>query len=321
MKKKIQNAKEYILRLPLISKIIFWSKTYAPPGFGRVPLYHVILFILKEAKEDKLTTRANSVAYSLFLAIFPGILFLFTLLPLIPIVQDYTSMLDRNSQNLLPATTHDYLFGIIRDITSIKREGLLSLGVFLALFFSSNGMLTLMSGFDKSYEYTFLRRSYIKKRLIALALTLVLSLLFIVVLVVLVLGDQILQWVDNQFNIPVTLLFLTSTLLRWILGISVIYTGISLIYRYGPSMHRRTQFINLGAMMATFLFIGVTFIFSFAINKFGRYNELYGSIGALIVTMVWFQINAFILLVGFELNASIAVNKDILFPEKNINPL
>lgn len=316
MKRKIRNAREYIEGLPLVSKLIFWSKNYAPPGFGRVPLYHVILFILKEAKEDKLTTRANSVAYSLFLAIFPGILFLFTLLPLIPIVQDYTLMLDKNSQNLLPASTHDYLFGIIKDITSIKREGLLSLGVFLALFFSSNGMLTLMYGFDKSYENTFLYRSYLKKRLIALALTLVLILLFIIVLVVLVLGDQILQWIDNSFNIPVTLLFLTSTLFRWVLGIALIYTGISLIYRYGPSMYRKTRFINLGAIMATFLFIGITFIFSFAINKFGRYNELYGSLGALIVTMVWFQINAFILLVGFELNASIAVNKDLLFPEQ-----
>jgi len=316
LKRKIRNAREYIEGLPLVSKLIFWSKNYAPPGFGRVPLYHVILFILKEAKEDKLTTRANSVAYSLFLAIFPGILFLFTLLPLIPIVQDYTLMLDKNSQNLLPASTHDYLFGIIKDITSIKREGLLSLGVFLALFFSSNGMLTLMYGFDKSYENTFLYRSYLKKRLIALALTLVLILLFIIVLVVLVLGDQILQWIDNSFNIPVTLLFLTSTLFRWVLGIALIYTGISLIYRYGPSMYRKTRFINLGAIMATFLFIGITFIFSFAINKFGRYNELYGSLGALIVTMVWFQINAFILLVGFELNASIAVNKDLLFPEQ-----
>lgn len=316
MKRKIRNAREYIKNLPLISKIVFWSKNYTPPGFGRVPLYHVILFILKEAKEDKLTTRANSVAYSLFLAIFPGILFMFTLLPLIPIVQDYTLMLDKNSQNLLPSSTHDYLFGIIRDITSIKREGLLSLGAFLALFFSSNGMLTLMSGFDKSYENTFSRRSYIKKRLIALALTLVLSLLFIVVLLVLVLGDQILHWIDSRFNIPVTLLFLTSSMFRWILGITVIYTGISLIYRYGPSMYRKTSFVNLGAIMATFLFIAITFMFSFAINKFGRYNELYGSIGALIVTMVWFQINAFILLVGFELNASIAVNKDLLFPEK-----
>jgi membrane protein len=292
---------------PVIKKAISWSKLYYPPGFSKVSLYDTISFVINETRKGNLTTRANSIAYSLFLSIFPAIIFLFTLLPLFPVVQDYTEMLSKQLQGVIPKNAHDYIFSVITDITSIKRDGLLSLGALLALYFSSNGMLTLMSGFDKAYKETFKHRSWMASRLMAIVLTIILFILLIVTLVLMVLEGRAIGYLRDVYKISETIL-LSVSLLNWVFALFMVFTGISLIYTLGPSMHRRIPFFNVGSIMATLLSVGASFCFSFFINNFGRYNEVYGSIGALIVTMIWLQFNSFILLLGFELNASISIH-------------
>lgn len=279
---------------------------YSPPGFGGITVYEVITFIIKELRKDNITTRANSVSFSLFLSVFPAIIFIFTLLPMIPVVHNYTVLLSDQLRGVIPQTAHDYIFSIINDITSIKRGGLLSLGAVLAMFFSSNGMLTLMYGFDKAYDDTFKPRPWWRARLIALGLTIVLFLLLIISLVITVTETKIIEYLKVQFLMPAALLHVV-TVVHWIVSIALIYTGISLIYTFGPSMYRRMRFINVGSVVATILTLFASLGFSYFINNFGRYNEIYGSIGALMVMMVWIQFNTFILLVGFELNASLAV--------------
>ncbi|MBK9257740.1 MAG: YihY/virulence factor BrkB family protein [Saprospiraceae bacterium] len=311
MKKYLRLLKYKINTSPLLSKLIRWSKVYSPPGFGGVPVYSVLKFIIDEANKDNITNRANSVAYSIFLAIFPAIIFLFTLLPLMPFVQDYTQMFSDYLYGMIPLDAHTYLMGVITDITSRKREGLLSLGVFLALLFSSNGMLTLMSGFDKSYHITFRTRSYFWKRLVALNLTLVLTFLLIVSFFIIILGDNLFYWLYKTFELPETTMVVLK-FIQWFVAVALVYTGVSIIYRYGPSMYKKFKFINIGSIIATTLFLISSIAFSYFINNFGRYNEIYGSIGALIVILIWLQINAFIILVGFELNASVAVHKDLM---------
>lgn len=307
-------------KLPVLKQLIEWSKAYVPPGFSGVPVYYVAKFIYEEAIKDNLTMRANSIAFSLFIAIFPSIIFLFTLLPHIPIVQDYVLIIDRNLRNILPRDAHAYISQVIADITSIKRSGLLSLGFFLSLFFASNGVITLMAGFDKSYNEVFAYRSLLKKRLIALGLTSVLFLLFIVVIAMVVISTSLLNWIQSHYVLSDWALLLYSNTFRYTLGFFLIYTGISLIYQYGPSLHRKFPFFNVGAITSTFLFVAGTWLFSFFINNFGKYNEIYGSIGALIVVMIWLQVTSFILLVGFELNASIAVVKrNLLEDQMNTN--
>lgn len=292
--------------LPFIKTIIQWSKSYSPPGFGGITIYSVLSFVIQEIKQDNVSTRANSVAFSLFLSIFPAIIFLFTLLPMFPVVQDYTLMLSQQLEGVIPENAHNYIFSIIYDITSIKRDGLLSLGAVLALFFSSNGMLTLMQGFDKSFNEVYKTRPWWKSRLIALALTTILLLLLVVSLIITIVEGKIINWIRTEFNFPESLLSLAS-FFNWFVSILLIYTGISLIFTFGPSMYRRINFINIGAIMATIFTLLASLGFSYFINNFGRYNEIYGSIGALIVIMVWFQFNSLILLVGFELNSSLVV--------------
>src|SRR5690606_2339274 len=147
-------------------------------------------------------------------------------------------------------------------------------------------------------------------------LTFVLSMLFIIVISMVIVSKSVLDWITAKYIINDWILLIFSQFIRVVLGISLIYTGISLIYQYGPSLYRKFPFFNIGAITSTILFIFGTWLFSFFINNFGKYNEIYGSIGALIVVMLWFQFSSFILLVGFELNASIVVVKQRMLEDK-----
>ena len=318
MIKRKQNLEEIFFNVPFVKKIIKWSKGYSPPGFSGVTLHEALVFVIKETQKDSITTRANSISFSLFLSIFPAIIFFFTLLPLFPIVKDYTNMLNVELRGVLPKSAHEYIFSIVDDITSIKRDGLLSLGALFALFFSSNGMLTLMSGFDKVYNDTFKDRHWVHSRIIAIGLTVVLSLLLIVSLILLVMEGKVVEYLRDSLHVSDSLL-VSFSVFNWMFAIFMVYTGITIIYAYGPSMHRRISFINVGAITATVFSLLTSLGFSFFINNFGRYNELYGSIGALIVIMIWIQFNSFIILAGFELNASLAIHKTIRYKKQKIN--
>lgn len=227
-----------------------------------------------------------------------------------PFSDYYESVIVNALQEALPTNAAVYINDIIRGVTSKMRGGLLSVGFFFSVLFASNGMLNLMFGFDKSYDKTFKKRTYIKKNAIAIVLTFLLLLLFLVSVLLIIAGDYLLGFVFNSLGGVDGEIFFTA--LRWLLAILLIYSGITVIYRYGPSMKRRIAFINPGAILATGLSLLTSVLFSFFINNFGRYNEVYGSIGALIIVMVWLQFNAYILLIGFEFNASIAVNRDLL---------
>lgn len=280
---------------------------------------------------DNITTRANSVAFSLFLAIFPFIIFLFTLLPYLFAPDDFAAFLSRilplsgdlpssgsymdilsdYLATVLPTNANQYLLGIIEGIVGIKREGLLSLGFFLAIFFASSGMLTIMYGFDKSYEESFKNRGYFRKRMVAVSLTVLLSVLFIASFMLLIIGNIILAYISERWGLSDSSIWVIS-MIKSLVAIMLLYTGITIIYKYGPSLRKRIPFINPGSILATILSILTSFAFSYFINNFGRYNELYGSIGALIVIMLWLQFNAFVILIGYELIASIAVNRDLI---------
>ena len=167
-----------------------------------------------------------------------------------------------------------------------------------------------MHGFEKSHENVFIRRSVIHKRLLAINLTGLIGFLLIASVLLIILGNSILGLLLNYIESDT----FTSVLLyslRWIIISFILYTGISLIYRYGAPTKKRFRFFSPGASIATILTILSSIIFAFYIDNFGMYNKLYGTIGSIIVLMLWIQINAFILLVGFELNASIAVNKNL----------
>ena len=297
-----------LVRISIIRKFLRICKKYSLPGFSGVPVYDVISFIYQEAMRDDIVTRANSVAFSFFISLFPSIIFLFTLLPLLPITADYVSIFENSTMDFLPSQAHQYLWETIAGVASIKRGGLQSVSFFFAIVFSSSGMLALMYGFNKSYERVFKHRSYVKNRLVAIFLTSLIGSIFLISAILIIFGKPVLEFLLDKLNLTgySATVFQIS---KWIFALALVYIGITLIYRYGSAMREKIKWMNTGAILATILSILSSMIFSFFINNFGQYNEIYGSIGALLVLLLWIQINAFVVLVGFELNASIAVNK------------
>ena len=308
--KKTFEFKKYILSFRLFRKILRWAKNKSFPGFDGVPLYDALSFVYKESMKDDISTRANSMAFSFFIALFPAIIFLFSLLPLLPFSDDYAIMIQGSLENVLPQQAKIWLFSTIDDLVSIPRGGFLSLGVILTLIFSSNGILAMMRGFEKSYPNTFVERGFIKRRFVSLQITVLIFFLMVISLVLIILGKTILNQLINVVHIDEFARYFFSGL-RWIVVVLIMYSVISSIYRYGPSTRKRFKFVSPGASIATLLVLISSIAFSFFVNNFGRYNEIYGSIGALIVILIWIQFNCFILLIGFELNASIAVNRDL----------
>ncbi len=295
-----------------LKQLIIWSKTVSFPGFSEIPLYDVGHFIYEELKKDDIVTRSNSVAFSFFLSIFPFIIFVLPLLSLTPWAIEYMDSLENSMNDVFPVSAKQYFLEIIN---SIKLEGSSQLRIVSLVFsalFASSGMLTLMYGFDKSYEDSFKHRNYLRKRLVALNLTFLLVGIFLVSLVLIVLGQQFVHQLIEIFHMSAIQVVL-FTVLKWIIVFILFYIVITVIYRYGPSTFRPLKLINPGATFATVFAILASVGFSYFINNFGRYNEIYGSIGALIVILLWLQINAFIILAGFELNASIIVNRDLIY--------
>lgn len=292
----------------LLDQILGYSKKIVLPGFGGVALYDIIDLIYQEMLRDNITTRANSVAFSIFIAMFPFLIFLFTLIPFIQLPIDYFQTISDYIHGALPHEAADYIMNIIKGLVEIERGGLQSFSILLSIFFASSGVLTLMYGFDKSTHEAFKERSYLQMRWVAFWLTIVMTLLFVSSFVLLVLGNTILTYISGILDLNDGLIPIIA-IGKWLVGIFLVYTGVSIIYRYGPSYKKKIRFYNTGGLLATLMAVIISVGFSYFVDNFGRYNEIYGSIGALIVLLLWIQFVAFAILIGFELNASIVVNR------------
>jgi membrane protein len=306
LKRKIKLR---FLKYQKVRDTVRWAKTTSFEAFKGVPVYDILVFVINEAKKDDIIVRANAIAYSFFLALFPSLIFLITILPYVTFV-DLTELLFDFMQQFIPQTAENFLFQTMEDLLTIPREGLLSLGALLAIFFSSNGMLALMDGFEKSYESAFRFRSFWKKRIIALQLTVIFGLGLFISALMIVVSNLFLNYFFNLLEINNYVRFAIYGT-KWIIIMLMLYSMIAMIYKYGPATKTKFKFLSPGATVATLGTILASLGFSFFVNSFGTYNKIYGSIGAVIVTMVWIQLISFIILVGFELNTAIAINKNL----------
>lgn len=294
---------------PWVQAVLNWAKTHSFPGFFGVPLYDVIVFLYNESKRITLFSRANAMAYSFFLSLFPAIIFLFTVATYLPIYESFEHEINGYISLIMPNDAGRELQSTIKELVK-PSSSFLSLGFVLAMYFSSNGMLAMMQGFEKTHIPVFQQRPVWKKRLIAVGLTLQLGLLLAGSVVLIVLGDLIINWVVDLLNFDVTT-ETTIEVFRWLVILTLFYFSIALIYRYGAALRTRFKWITPGATLASILSITTSVAFSFYVNSFGTYNKVYGSIGTIIVLMLWIQLNCLILQIGFELNASIAANRDL----------
>lgn len=207
-------------------------------------------------------------------------------------------------QNILPKNAYESARTTIEDIIKIHRGGLLSVGFVLALYFTTNGFMTMMRGFNSSYHVVETRTPF-KQRMVALVLTFLLTILVIVSTALIIFSEIATKYLVQHSILKTKTQIALLLLGKWAVVLALFFIAISFLYYYAPVMRKRWRFISAGSTFATLLSVIVSTGFAYFVNHFGQYNKIYGSIGTLIVIMLWIYFNSLILILGFELNASI----------------
>lgn len=297
----IEKSKNRLLSWGLLKWVLHKSRTTTLPGFGGLPIYQVVAFFFKQVQTIGMTERASAIAFNFVMAIPPAIIFLFTLIPYLPITNALQQELYSLIRDVIPGQKNNtVLIEFLKDFINNPRNGLLSLGFVLSLYFSSNAMMGIMRSFDKNYV-GFKKRKGWQKRIVALQLTCLLYLFVFASLIALIAREVVLKWLGIQNEKVISLI----ANLRWGVIILLFFACISFIYKHAPSVHKKWKLLNPGSVVATFLMVLTSLALSWWMSNFSQYNQLYGSISIVLIIMVLIFINSLILLIGFELNVSI----------------
>jgi membrane protein len=292
---KAFNAKERIKKLVL-------------PGFDGVPISHVITFVIKGFTKGVLVTRASSIAFNLLMALLPASIFLFTLIPFVPI-PNFQHEIVRLFENILPANTFHFLETTIIDIVTHKSRGLLLIMLFATIIFSTNGIHAVIHAFVVS-AHTFKTRSWINQRKISIILLAIVVAMISTAGFLLIFGKMTVTRLVELHIIKRNIVIYLLIFIKWILIIILLFMAISFLYYLAPAKRTDFKFFSPGSTLATFLFILSSLGFSSYVNHYGQYNKLYGSIGTLMVVLIWLYLNSIAILIGFELNVSTIAARD-----------
>lgn len=268
-----------------------------------VSVYHVLGILWRKIISFDIDQRAAAVSFSLLLAIFPGVIFLFTLIPYVPI-QDLDVLILDFLRSILPRGIYKTAAATIIDIVSYRRMDILSFGFLFALYAATNGMMGLMRAFNISLNRKE-RRSFLQARFIALILTVLLVIVLISAITLLIVGKLVLTYLFDQGFMSEDSSYYLIQVLRYISIFIIFFLGISSIYYFAPAVNNRMKFFNFGGVFASIFSILATNGFSYYLVNFNSYNRLYGSIGTLIGMMVWIYLLALIIILGFEINSSL----------------
>ena len=287
----------------MLNFILNIAKKIKPLGFSGLSIYDVTIFFWKGLMEGAITTRASSLAFNFFLAFFPSIIVFLTLIPYIP-VNGLQETLMELLNVVLPPSTNEITFQALDDIINNTRAGLLSIGFLLALYFSTNGINSLIEAFNASYHIRE-NRPIIQQRILSLGLTLLLSFMLIIAMGLIIFGKFVVSYLTEYKLITQ---YAGELILygKWFTILLVLWLGISVLFHLGPSIKSKWKLFTPGSILATLGIIITSIGFNYYINHFSQYNKIYGSIGTLMIILIWMYFNSIILLTGFELNASIS---------------
>lgn len=288
-----------------VTFLIEKSKKIVIPGFDGVPVYDVAVFFFNGIRKGDISTRASALAFNFFLAIFPAIIFFFTLIPYIPIHNFQDSLLNL-LREFIPGQTYEAVQGTLFDIIKRPRGGLLSLGFLLAMFFATNTVHSLIDAFNKTY-YTVETRSGFRQRMVSVLLVFILSFLVILAISLITFGPVALRWVERIGLLTDWLTLQLIGIAKWIVIFTLLFSAFSVLYYFAPAVKQKFRFVTAGSTLATLLFSVTSIGFNYFVNNIATYNTLYGSIGTLIIFMLWLYFNSIIILIGWELNSSISM--------------
>lgn len=278
------------------------AKSVILPGMEGLSFYDLLIIFYAGLVKGTFSTRASGISFSFFMALFPFLLFMLNLIPFITFIDDFQIQFLDFIDSLLPPETTGFFNDIFYDIAARKRGGLLSFVFLLSIILMANGVNAIFTGFEFSY-HTKENRSIVRQYIIALGISLILAFLLLVTVVVTVYLTYIMEDLKSVGVVSNEVLW--ADVGRYITFVLMIYLVVATLYYFGTKEGRLSRFFSVGALFSTVLILITTFLFGLYIENFSAYNELYGSIGALLILMVYIWINSNILLLGFELNASL----------------
>lgn len=293
--------KESIKNAPIIKQFIVLLKRIQFPSLQGSSLYDIIKLYLSGIVSGGVTHRASAIAFSFFMALFPFALFLLNLIPFIPLKNFQNDFLTFVSKSV-PPNTYDAIEAILKDILNNSYNGLLSSGFILSVFLMSNGINALLDGFELSKNISE-KRGYFQQYAIAIVLSLIIAFLILLTVAILIFVAVFIHQVETQSGY-VSKIPLIETI-RYLFVVLMILFITSTLYKFGTRESKHISFISYGSVMTTVLFLLTSNLFGIYVEKFARYNELYGSIGTLLVMMFYIWLNCILILLGFELNAFI----------------
>ncbi|CAI8222089.1 MAG: YihY/virulence factor BrkB family protein [Flavobacteriaceae bacterium] len=321
-----KEIEEKLSKIPLVRNLVALLTKIKLPGFEGLSFYDLVEMYVLGIVRGALSTRASAIAFSLFMALFPLLIFILTLVPfIIPYVQigsqDFEQQLFFFMESFLPQATGDYFSEIFSQINQNKQSGLLSTSFFVSIFLVANGVNAIFGGFENSY-HTQLNRNFFKQYFFALWVGLMLSLLFILGAIGFVYFEFYILDTITDFTLRNKYASALDQKLEFISWLktaffaALFYLITAILYYFGTAETKKMTFFSLGALVTTILFLLSSYFFGVYIDHFSTYNQLYGALGGLLILMVYIWINANVLLLGFELNMSLLSLKQSVFINK-----
>jgi membrane protein len=296
-------------KIPVLNLLVKFLKKIKLPGLEGLSFYDLIELYIIGIVKGALTTRASSIAFSFFMALFPFLLFVLIVIPYVPIENFKADFLNFLNSFLPPNTSEFFAQNIFENIDQSQRGGLVSTVFLLSIILMTNGVSAVFSGFENSYHVQ-LTRTVIKQYLYALGVALILA--FLVIFTIVVLGyfqiyivQKLLDVLENQGYEVESQTVLWFDVAKYMFFVIMVYLATATLYYFGTKEGRISKFFSIGALFTTLLIILTSYLFGIYIENFAQYNKLYGSIGALLILMFYLWLNANILILGYELNASL----------------
>ncbi|WP_109852743.1 YihY/virulence factor BrkB family protein [Aquimarina sp. AU58] len=288
-------------KIPVINILVKIGKKLILPGFEGLSIYDLIEIYVIGIIKGTFSARASAISWSFFLSLFPFLLFLLNLIPYVPI-DGFEENFFEFVNGALPKQSSDFFSGIFEDIASNPRGGLLSTVFVLSILFMTNGINAVFSGFEYSYHVT-LNRNFVRQYVVALGVSIIVASLLLITVIGTLYFSYLVDDLNKMGVVDDTVFWLT--LGKYGLFVFMIFVIIATLFYFGTSEGKQNKFFSPGAFMTTFLIIITTYLFGVYIDNFSNYNQLYGSIGAMLILMLYIWLNANLLLLGFELNASL----------------
>jgi len=314
-KKEIRKRTNYVMRLWPVRKVIAFLEKVKPPGMQGLSLWQVSRFFVEALMKGQVGTRASAISFRLFLAFFPGIILLLSLIPYIPIPNFQQSLFD-SIRGFFPGDTFSLFEATLNDLINTKHSTLLSIGFILVIYYASNSINAVLIGFNSSYHLDERGNVWIM-RIASILLIFVLGILLIVAVSIMAFSGFVFNYLHELGIIGDRGYLPILNFAKWLISVFLIYTIISTLYNVGVGRRwRRWRYFNVGATVATLVFVITSVGFAYFVNNFATYNKLYGSLGTLMVLLIWLNFNCMIVLMGFDLNVSIRkAKRSVPLPE------